>query len=111
MALDKISMDLMKSLHKEDLPEQRILEMISPKDFHARLPALMSQGMISRKRISGVPDGESGYVDGTVKYLYHLEPNGRSEVERERKNHLLWMIGTGIALLAATGAILSALPN
>lgn len=88
MLIDKISMDLLKALYKEDLPESRVAEIIGQTDFHKRLSILMSSKIISRKRMGGVPDGAGGYLDGTVKYLYHLEPSGRAAVEYAR-NHLL----------------------
>lgn len=91
MMIDKVSMNLLKALYKEDLPEEKVNRIIGREENgqpDKRLSILSTENMISRCMTAGVPDGEGGYVDETVKWVYHLEPNGRAAVEYARK-HLL----------------------
>lgn len=112
--LDKVSVKLLKALYKKDLPEEKVNKIMKIHDAKrpdTRIYKMKSEDLLSVRQIGGIPDGEGGYLDGTVKYIYHIEPNGRAEVERVRKSNLKWLIGTGIALLSAIGAILSVLSN
>lgn len=110
--MDKISMKLLKSLEKQELSEYKIDGIVGKTYFNQNvLYQLLSDRMISKHKSGGIPDGAGGYQPGTVRWIYRLEPNGKAELDRVRKNRLLWLIGTGIALLAATGAILSGLAS
>lgn len=105
-------MKLLKSLEKQELSEDEINGIIGKTYFNQNaLYQLLSDRMISKHRSGGVPDGAGGYQPGTVNWIYRIEPNGKEELDRVRKNRLLWLIGTGIALLAAIGAILSGLAS
>lgn len=91
MMIDKASMDLLKALYKKDLPEEKVNRIIGLEENDRpdkRLSLLTAEDMISRRMTAGVPDGEGGYVDETVKLTYHLEPNGRAAVEYAH-SHLL----------------------
>lgn len=112
MLIDKMSMKLLKSLEKQELSEDEVNKIVGKTYYNQNvLYQLLSNRMILKRRSGGVPDGTGGYQPGTVKWIYRIEPNGKAELARVRKNRLLWLIGTGIALLAAIGAILSGLAS
>lgn len=110
---DKATFKLLKALCQNDLPESDVNKIIgrtSERQPDPRLTFLESEKWIT-VHVDGVPDGEGGYLDDTVTRIFKILPRGRAEAERVRKNHIKWMIGTGIALADAIGAILSALPS
>lgn len=112
--MDKLSKKLLRKLYRKDLPEdkaRRILKISIANQQDTRITQLKSDRMISVRQNGGTPDGEGGFIDGTVNRMYHLEPNGRAEVEHARSSRLKWMIATGIALASAIAAIVSALPK
>lgn len=110
--MDKLSIKLLKELKKRDLSEDEVIRIVGETYFNQKaIYQLLSGRMISKHRSSGIPDGAGGYQPGTVRWIYRLEPNGKAEVDRVCKDRLLWLIGTGIALLSAIGAILSGLAS
>lgn len=100
--LDKVSMKLLKALYEKDLPEEEVNQIIGRTDTKQpdkRLSMLYTEDMISRHMIAGVSDGEGGYIDETVKWVYHLEPNGRAAVEYARSHRLEKILDWGSNIL------------
>lgn len=89
MLIDKISMDLLKALYKEDLPEPEVCKLIGWEDAtqpDERVRLLLKEKLISTRIEGGVPDGAGGYEEGTAERIYHIRPEGRAVVEQERNN-------------------------
>lgn len=110
---DKLTYQLLANLYESAMTEQQVQEFLdSTPDFppDSRISALIKDGMI-RVITEGEPDGEGGLIEETVQRTFTLLPRGRAVVERVRRKHLKWMIGTGIALASAIAAIAAALPR
>lgn len=106
---DKLSFKLLCELYECAMTEDDVNDLldqncISRPDI--RITQLLNDKMIAVYK-TGTPDGEGGFIEGTVQRTFTILPYGRAEVEHARRSRLKWLIGSGIAFASAIAAIVS----
>ncbi|NCE63679.1 hypothetical protein D1159_03575 [Pseudoflavonifractor sp. 524-17] len=84
MLIDKISFNLLESLYKHDLSESEV-DALAGERPNETINLLRKENLISSHASGGIPDGEGGFLNGTVKVTYHIRPEGRAVVEQAQK--------------------------
>lgn len=84
MPFDKISFNLLESLYKRDLSEAEVNALAGERP-NETINILRKENLISSRASGGIPDGEGGFLEGTVKVTYHIRPEGRAVVEQAHR--------------------------
>lgn len=85
--IDKVSMNLLKALYKEDLPEEEVNQIIGRTNADQpdeRISFLWSEKLIEIHE-DGERDPEGGLVPETVVRTYRIRQKGRAIVEQANK--------------------------
>lgn len=110
---DRLTLKLLFELYECAMTEEQVNELLDNENSSRadiRISQLINDKMISVQK-TGTPDGEGGFISGTVQRTFTILPYGRAVVEYVRKKRLRWWIGSGIALVSAIAAIVSVLPK